>query len=351
MKRLHLSTPLFIAISCCFPLASDEVDSSIPMVSHAWNLDVRADWLYWKANETGLSYALNQDFFKFSSLVSMGSGNAAHPKFDWQSGFRVGIGYTVPRDHWDISLLWTWNEGKGSDSQTSNNDAVPTILPIFIHPNVYNDESIVACMEASDDVLIHLNLIDLDLGRKSKLGKCFGIHPHLGLRSAWINQIHNVDYHNLFDSEKEEVLKTYHTHMTNKFWGLGPRIGIGADFNLGVGLSLVSDVSLSLLYGLFEITHSEQFAINSHSEGTILAEGNNFHSEALVTDVELGLRWSRPFFKERIRLTLQAGWEHHMFLSQNQLMHFVDGQNWANFIQNQGDLSFQGWTGSIRFFF
>jgi len=348
MKRF---CPFLLATSSVFSSQTQEANLPSNANSIGWGIEFQADWLYWKANETGLSYALNQDMFRLSNLVSMGSGNAVHPKFDWQSGFRVGLGYTIPHDFWDLNLTWTWNEGKGSDSQSSNNDSSPTILPIFIHSNVYNDESIVACMKASDNVLIHLNLIDLDLGRLCKMSKSFGFHPHMGIRSAWINQIHNVDYLDLFDSSRQKVLKSYHTHMTDKFWGLGPRAGLGVDFNLWAGLSLVGDVSLSLLYGVFEITHSEQFSINSYQDGTILAEGNNFHGESLATDIELGLRWKRSFFKNRIGLLLQAGWEHHMFLSQNQLMHFVDGQNWGNFVQNQGDLSFQGWTGSIRFFF
>ena len=347
MKRFSILFSFFLSIPCTSLLLAEETPSS----NRSWGLHTQTDWLYWKANETGLSYALNQDLFRISNLVSMGSGNVAHPKFDWQSGFRVGIGYTGQKDLWDISIAWTWNEGKGSDAQHSNNKNAPTILPVFIHPNVYNDESIVACMEAQDDILIHLNLIDLDLSKTCTISKWFSLYPHMGVRSTWIHQVYNVDYQNLYDSEKELVLKTYHTHMTDKFWGLGPKIGLGSDFILGAGFSLVSDLSISLLYGVFEVTHSEQFAINSHSAGTILAESNNFHGESLCTDLSLGLRWDRWFFNQRIGLALQAGWEHHMFLSQNQLMHFVDGQNWGSFAQNQGDLSFQGWTASLRFFF
>jgi len=32
-------------------------------------------------------------------------------------------------------------------------------------------------------------------------------------------------------------------------------------------------------------------------------------------------------------------------------LRFVDGQSWGSFVQNQGDLYFQGWTASSSFYF
>jgi len=309
------------------------------------------DWLYWQASETGLEYALNQDMFDVIHPVFMGFGEVANPKFDWQSGFRAGIGYHIPHDHWDLSLLWTWNEGQGSDSQKSKQEHSPTVLPILIHPNTYNDEAIIACMTASYDALIHLNLVDLDLGRLCKAGKRFFIKPHFGIRTGWINQIHNAVYNDLFDKTGNQVLKHYATHMTNNFWGLGPRGGFEADFSLGYGLSLVGDFSLSLLYGLFKTSYSELITTELNEQATTLVTDNSFRTGKVSTDMELGLKWTRGFAKDRVKLILQGGWEHHMFFSQNQMTRFVDGQNWATFVQNQGDLYFQGWTASFSFLF
>lgn len=327
------------------------LQSARPSVTKGWNLFTQADWLYWKTNETGLGYALNQEHFDITNPDVMGFGEVANPKFDWQSGFRVGMGYNIPHDDWSVTLLWTWCEGKGEDSQDSTHKDLPTILPVFIHPNIYNTESIAACRAAQYDALIHLNILDLDLGKQFKVSKGFSLNPHFGLRSAWVHQVHNASYDDLFDKAGAHVLQNYLTHMTNNFWGLGLRGGLASEFGLKWGISLVGDLSVSLLYGVFETSYSERFSTPSKLIGTTLAEDNSFHSGKAVTDINLGLRWNRSFAKDRIRLLLQAGWEHHMFFSQNQIMHFVDGQSWGNFVQNQGDLYFQGWTASLRFFF
>lgn len=331
-------------------LTSCSAPSARPSVKKGWNLFTQTDWLYWKANETGLGYALNQEMFKITDPNLMGFGEVANPKFDWESGFRVGVGYNIPHDQWDITSLWTWYDGKGSDSQHSTHNNLPTILPVFIHPNIYNDESIAACKDANYNALIHLNLLDLDLGRQFKAGKWLSLKPHFGIRSAWIHQVHDITYEDLFDKTGELVLNKYLTHITNNFWGLGIRGGLGTDFGLKWGFSLTGNFSLSLLYGLFETSYSERF-ITEEGSNTVIAEDNSFHSGKVVTDIDLGLRWTRAFAKERIRFLLQGGWEHHMFFSQNQIMHFVDGQSWGNFVQNQGDLYFQGWTISLRSFF
>lgn len=334
------------------PTASycDTLPSARPSVKNGWNLFTWTDWLYWKANETGLGYALNQEMFDVTNENIMGYGEVANPKFDWESGFRVGLGYNIPHDQWDLTSVWTWYDGKGSDSQESNDDSEPTILPVFIHPNIYNDQSIAACKDASYDVIIHLNVLDLDLGKQFKVAKWFSLKPHFGIRSAWVHQVHDVSYDDLYDKSGDQVLDNYSTHITNNFWGLGIRGGFGSDFGLRWGLSLVGDFSVSLLYGLFETSYSERFTLDSETR-TVIAEDNSFHAGRVVTDIDLGLRWTKGFAKDRVRLLLQAGWEHHMFFSQNQIMRFVDGQSWGNFVQNQGDLYFQGWTASLRFFF
>lgn len=360
MVRSFSCTPILIAFATVSSLnyANEDTStvpyslpSSRPSVKKGWNLFTQMDWLYWKANETGLTYALNQDMFSVEDTVVMGYGEAANPKFDWESGFRVGVGYNIPHDQWDLALIWTWNEGKGSDSQHSSIDNAPSILPMFIHPNNYNDESIAACMGASYSALIHLNVLDLDLGRQFRVGKSLSLKPHFGIRSAWIHQTHDATYSDLFDKSNTQVLSDYYAHMTNNFWGIGPMGGFGAEFGIKWGLSFVGNMSASLLYGVFETTYSEHFVTNSGAEGTTISEGNSFHAGRAVLDLDLGLRWNRAFANERVRIVLQGGWEQHMFFSQNQIMHFVDGQSWGNFVQNQGDLYFQGWAASLRLFF
>jgi hypothetical protein len=331
--------------------------SSRPEVKKGVNLYTQGDWLYWQASETGLGYALNQAGFSPSQPETMSVGQVASPSFDWKSGFRIGLGYNIPRDQWDVKLLWTACNGTGTDSQTSNSSVTPTIYPSLIHPNAYNDEDIFSCFSANSNLSIELNQLDLDMGRQFKIGKKLSFKPYIGIRNAWISQTYNVNYLDLYSYDEDTkteffVLDEYLTHITNDFWGIGMKGGFSTEWDLRWGLSLFSDFTTSLLYGLFDTSYSESFTLNDPEvEGVTLAETNNFHAGRAVLDLQLGLRWGRLLNSDRLKLILQAGWEHHAFFSQGQILRFVDGRSWGNFVQTQSDLYFQGWTASASIYF
>ncbi|HEY4713060.1 MAG TPA: Lpg1974 family pore-forming outer membrane protein, partial [Aquirhabdus sp.] len=111
------------------------------------------------------------------------------------------------------------------------------------------------------------------------------------------------------------------------------------------------DAAFSLLYGCFKTAFHELDRSLSGIGSPYAAVHNSFRQTAAITDLQLGLRWDHMFSKDRYHFGIQAGWEHHMFFSQNQLTHFVDDAEIGNFVLNQGDLTTQGWTLSARFDF
>jgi hypothetical protein len=171
------------------------------------------------------------------------------------------------------------------------------------------------------------------------------------LRTAWVNQKYNVDYSTLFDVDSDVVLDSYSTDMKNDYWGIGVRGGLDTQWGLGAGFSIYGNAALSILYGFFDVHDTESYVDAVGVAGTLIAEKNSFRAGRAITDLQLGLRWDTNFSNERFHFGILAGWEHHMFFSQNQLMRFVDGDTVGMFIQNQGDLDFQGWTIAARFDF
>src|SRR6267154_1365439 len=73
-----------------------------PQIRNGVDLFAYGDLLYWKANENGIPLA----------VVNKQSGdNLAHSKVEnlrgkWDFAFRVGLGYDIPHDGWDLSLSW-----------------------------------------------------------------------------------------------------------------------------------------------------------------------------------------------------------------------------------------------------
>lgn len=80
--------------------------SARPGVRDGWDIFVTGQALYWKANETGLSFAIQNDNCEgCTNYANIGTVLESRAKYNW--GFNVGIGYNMPHDGWDLALNWT----------------------------------------------------------------------------------------------------------------------------------------------------------------------------------------------------------------------------------------------------
>ncbi len=350
IKTTLCITTFFCGILPALENTETSLTSSRPYAPEGSKLFLITEWLYWQANETGLSYAITNNDFDLLDDCIMGSGHVAQPKFDWNSGIRLGMGYNLPHDDWDIQFLWTWFEDQASNSHNSPGDS-PTILPVFTHPNVYNPQSIAACLSAGADLFMHLNMIDLDLAKQFKISKSLSFKPHTGIRTAWLNQNYNIQYANLFDKSAELVLDEYSTNIQNNFWGIGILGALGSQWDLKWGLSFFGDAAISLLYGFFDNSYTESYITPTGAGNVVLSEDNSFRASRAIADLQLGLRWTSSSIRDKLKIVLQFGWEQHLFFGQNQIIRFVDAQSWGNFIQNQGDVDFQGCSAAAHLYF
>lgn len=147
----------------------------------------------------------------------------------------------------------------------------------------------------------------------------------------------------------------------DEWWGMGIEAGIDSLWKLGMGFGVFADLGTAILYGnhnmRFKETNNPAFADDSNS-GTSLPNGVFANVKARhnpiahpVLDLQLGLCWDWLNSAETFGLALKAGWENHVYFSQNQLPIFGDDFNYGKFFANQGDLTLQGWTFGARFDF
>ncbi len=307
------------------------------------DLFLTADWLIWQANETGLGFAVRTDT---NSTSALGEGSVKSGEFAWQSGFRVGVGYNMGHDDWDLYLNWTWFQDSGTESVDADG------VDDFIYPAVMHPGTALYSTEAESHMDLHLNVLDLEMGRWMKTSKWLTIRPHAGLRTAWVNQTNNIEYENLFfASTSTAAYNEYEVERECNYWGMGIRTGLDTQWGLGGGWSIYGNAAVSLLYGFFHVDHEEERTSTAGVETTLIDLSNSYRAGRAITDLQLGLRWDHMWHNDRYHFGIQAGWEHHMFFSQNQFMTFVDDINDGIFVQNQGDLELQGWTLAVRFDF
>lgn len=336
---------------------------------------VFGEWLYWKAAESGLTYAIKNYNNSLVAAPAAGvftqtilqNGHTYRPHPNNKSGFRLGAGYITPQDGWDLGARWTRYHMHTHDF-TGIAEQDPSEVPGFLlFPSwiskLFEENSPLAINTASAHWKMHLDMIDADIQRELYLTKTLAFVPHLGLRTGWIKQSYDLHYfRNLSQFEEDPDFDGLTVHqwfidMDNNFWGIGIRAGLGTIWSIGQGFSLYGDASFSLLDGHFhtsnEQTAQEYFAdfLNAND---YFKNKNKLHTDAAVSDLELGLEWSRTF--EKCAISLWGGFEQHIFFSQNQFMNYQfdftllilpPAGEGPRFYTDGGNLTIEGFTGGF----
>src|ERR1700722_9617511 len=228
-----------------------------------------AAMLYWKASEAGLSYAV-----KSSSTVE-------NPKFEWDFGFKVGMGYRIPHDRWDVKLQFI------SFQTHTDNEKKGELVPLWQMAG----PSIVEKIDLH--WRLHLGIVDLLLGKLYVPAKTLFLTPEIGIRAGSVRQKYYLD-----DNVDGVV------HMKNKYFGVGPNVGLLGQWSWGGGWSLCARSFLSLLFGEFYVHQSEYMG-----KEQILKLHDIFVSSAPIFEMGAGICWEHCFQGTLKRLILELAWD------------------------------------------
>lgn len=281
---------------------------------------VAADLLYWKPQVNGLTFATSHD-------------KSLHPKFVYSEGFRFiydcGLCGTPDR----IELCYTHFHSHADSCKQGQ------LLPTWIHPTFTKEGTV---SKARAHWRVHLGLLDLLLHTSWQLGPSVQLRPSLGMRSAWVRQKLYLTYAggSLFANAEDEL------HMKNKFWGLGPTMGVEGRWTCYAGLAIDARVRGSLLRGNWYV-HQDEDATTPPLQRVQLFD--RFKRDLPIAEGALGASYDVALHK--VRLSLALLWELLFFWDQNQLLHFLNADSIASFAGNQGDLSVQGYTLRIHLAF
>lgn len=313
------------------------------------------DFIYWMAKEDGLQYALTGLLVNTNSTVSISDqGEVSHPKVEWDPGFKIGLGYVIDPNVWDLFVNWTWY-------RTDADGGVEG-------PNALNDESIFAeevfsrflfnvLQTANADWNLQYNTLDFSIGRQFAIGTHLGLKPFTGLRAAWINQTYRIHGFAIGSSPPVE------NDMKNKanFRGVGFWSGIAATWNFNRYFSLFSQNSFSLFYGLSR--SSERLSNTGQGAGGLSVHTtNNIHSMKSELEFSIGLRFEMPFNADRFLFAFDVAWEYLNWINMNRFYIPVTGtdpnlgfpplaQYSGQFSYINGDLGLMGLTAGAKLAF
>ncbi len=282
---------------------------------------VTADFLWWKLYEGGTEYALNDKKPVTFPLITPIKGSVKHLNFEWEPGYRVGIGNLFEHGGWDVYLNFTSFQTHARSSASSKvNGLIPLIgiqTLVFSHAHAH----------------WNANFYDIDFtcGKTYFVSKYLCLHPQFGLTSAWIQQHRRVRFENDVD-----VLRI---HSKNNFWGIGPRVAFESQFYLGKHFSLYGNIAGALLWGSFHVHEKE---IDRPLDVEFYFFRDNTHRMVPTVGFGLGLAFETNIYEDRYRIKVKAGYENQYWWRQNQMPVFnLFALDFTPFTE---DLSIQGLT-------
>lgn len=290
-----------------------------------------AEALIFRACEDGLAYGTHTETILSTTATTVPNEvdsrvKNLHP--NWNVGFRLGVGYVLPCDCWGIAVNWTH-----FDSHTHHTFEESFVTPTtgltggsFLTPafgrtdfNVSDDTGI---DETEARWKLHLDLVDVELGRPVCISQCLTLRPHIGIRAAWVKQSFDIEYDTISTDAISSLLSE--VDLKCDYEGVGLRGGLDTIWDLGCGMSLYGSAAASVLWGHFNVK-SETFYNDPENLGAFfdVEQKDDFCGCRAVTDAAIGLRWRSCFCGDSVALTVNVGWEHHLFFNQNQFEDFV----------------------------
>lgn len=276
---------------------------SQPCCDSSCNFHVSAAALYWKADEDGLDYMIKNS--NGASLIN--DGKVIRMDFDWDWGFKVGIGYQNPCCCAGLEGEWTRFYSDGDDSVST---AFPEALfPVWTNPST----SLTTEEQASASVCLRLDKVDLLVSSEYCPSSCFSIFPKAGLSFANIDQRFEIHASDGVSMGPFAIVLDDAINMKNDFWGIGPLIGMETLWSFRC-ISFFANINFSILYGCFDITQNETVLFtNNVPETTYLDINDNTYSISRPSiNLIIGFRYDTSCLCKD-DLTIEAGWEHLYF--------------------------------------
>ena len=316
-----------------------------PSATIAPTFFVIGDVLYWQARETGLAYAVTCCDAAIGTLNPR-DFDVSEPEFDWDFGFRVGLGYNCEKDGWDTSIEWTRLHTKAIDQ-----GMLPPgefFLPLWSHPNFIVTPPL-RIMRTEAHWKLHFNEYDWNLGKAFHVAKFFVLRPFVGPSAVRIEQHYHIKYTRAIDMEED------HIHLKNDFWGIGARAGCDVQFLLGREWSLMGKASAAIYSGRFKIDRDEEFESVFGEES--FDTDQTIHISRPATSLSIGLNWEHKFLRRCAFFRANLSYDMQYFFKQNQFPRliaksFVDTPIPNDtYLADQGDLNLHGGSFSLTYGF
>jgi hypothetical protein len=279
-QRVYAPSP------CCAPMCRASPYSGVNCIPapYCQEVNIRGELLYWRAELGGLQSAFGTT--TIDTTVAGGittttvTEKDVEPDWKWRPGFRIGADYAF--SCFDLEADWTHYVGRATFHEDGQ------------HGNWK----------------IRYDTIDLLFGRRFSIAPCFYFKPFVGVRGARIRQTLKSNLETHFTSIIGDNTVSTVKNDKEKFWGIGPELGLEADWYIACNFSLYGSVDVVSYYGQVraKVRNTDTFTSTvSDGNGTIRRSFNT-----IATDAFFGIRWDKAWpVASEVLLTIKLGLEQH----------------------------------------
>lgn len=296
------------------------------------NWFVNWDVFLWHAKVGGTSFAFSNNR---SSIDIPIQGRTERIPFEWDFGFRAGIGRQFQHDKWSTFLSFTYFVSK--DSSTLNGSSINYLTPL---KGSYSS----AVTEAKSSFALDYYNLDLDLFRHYFISQGVSLKPSLGLKSTWLNLDQVTKYH----GGPNLNMNTAETIDSSKLWGIGPKAGFDSTWYLDHGFNVFGLFTASLVYGYFDVEQSSEVSLSNEDSFRIQ---DTFHRFVPNIQFCLGLGYGKYILQNRYYVDAKLGYEGLYFWRANQMMNLQRFNDSFRYESLSEDVSMHGVTLKLQVVF
>lgn len=276
----------------CLP-PCDAAYNSPYRVGVCWDFYLTGSFLYWQSLEDGL---------EVGTAISGTQGETTtwlNPEYNFNPGFKVGLGINFDWDNWDFLIEYTWLH-----TTETTNVADSEISPAYINTDLTGDT--LRSVWNSD-----IDIIDFNIGRPCYVGRFLIFRPHFGGKAFWFDQ--KIKQTLSFD--EVELIRG---NNSSKLWAIGARAGFQTRWDFYCGFYMFGNGAYSLLYSEVD---SIKILTDVEDSGLIQQSGKKTFTPS--AELALGLGWGDYVDCNcRWYLNLTLGYEFLCFWDQNQFRNF-----------------------------
>ncbi|MGC2596330.1 MAG: Lpg1974 family pore-forming outer membrane protein [Rhabdochlamydiaceae bacterium] len=321
-----------------------------PKPHGSFNPFFTGDYIYWKAYEKGLNFVWNGTPDAPTPVPPNAThGKVFHPRFQWASGFKVGLGNKFSHDGWDLYAQYTQLLPKAGEEEEmecceTELTSPPKWSNYWLDTNA-GPESVL--IDEAAHWHLRFNVLDLELGRDYYFSRFLTLRPFAGMKFAWTRERYKVKFHNVMTvgdegdtaEDSTDVIplgSNIKLKFTQREFGVGIRAGLDANWYFYNWIGIYGDFAMTGLWNRFKEKRQDEINTPEGTEYLSTRIKDKVYDVTAVFEIGLGLFFEWTFGRTYV-LEIAAGWENQIWFNQNNFIYLMN-------TNAPGNLSLEGFT-------